>query len=203
MDDVALLLIICGAVWLLSSGQGGSALLPSSTAANGYGIDLSASPSSSDAYGYISGYQVGGDAGMTTSADADTLARTIYGEARGETDAAKQGVAVTVMNRVSAMTYPGGGSVSGVCTAPSQFSCWNAGDPNRSVIESVTASNSVFARCQQIAQDAINGQLPDNTGGATYYYDTSISQPSFWRAQGIVGTVQIDHLIFGATGGIA
>jgi spore germination cell wall hydrolase CwlJ-like protein len=198
-DDIALLILIAGALWLLyGTGQGASVLPSDDGSAGSYGAGLA-----QYAYGYIAGYPVGGGAGMTTNADTDTLARTIYGEARGETDAAKQGVAVVVMNRARAMSYPGGGSVSGVCTAPSQFSCWNANDPNRAVILAASASDATFAKCLQIAQAAVDGQLPDNTGGATYYYDTSISQPSFWRTQGIQQTVKIDHLIFGAPEGIA
>src|SRR5438067_2106530 len=46
------------------------------------------------------------------SADVDTLARTIYGEARGAGQSAQEAVASVVMNRVRAGTFPGGRSVA-------------------------------------------------------------------------------------------
>lgn len=129
--------------------------------------------------------------------DVDTLARTIYGEARGESDAAKQGVASVVMNRLQFGSYGGWpSSVAAICTQPYQFSCWLANDPNLSVIENVDASDPVFQDCLDIAQAAIDGTLGDNTGGATFYHDTSIKEPSSWKKAGYVETTKIGRLIF-------
>jgi hypothetical protein len=161
-----------------------------SGAGNGYCGSSSQSPSGGGSYGGSGGG--GSSAGDVGGSDADILARTIYGEARGSGVAAMQGVASVVVNRYQA-GFPGG-SIAGVCRAPYQFSCWNSNDPNLSVIQSVTASNSIFAQCLQIAQMAVTGSLPDNTGGATYYHDTSIATPRSWG--NVVETTQIATLIF-------
>lgn len=55
--------------------------------------------------------------------DIDTLARTMYGEARGEGDRGIQAVGHVVMNRVSDDRWPE--TVAKVCLQPLQFSCWN------------------------------------------------------------------------------
>ena len=69
----------------------------------------------------------------------DTLARTIYGEARGEPIRGKEAVAAVVLNRVGRAMERGGwwwgSSVAEVCRRPWQFSCWNADDANRTKIE--------------------------------------------------------------------
>lgn len=117
-----------------------------------------------------------------TDVNADTLARTIYGEARGENDDGKQAIANVVMNRVAFYDeheHFGLGSVASACKAPYQFSCWNQNDPNCEVISSITSDDSVFAQCQQIAEDAINGLLDDLTNGATYYYVTGSPEPKW------------------------
>lgn len=112
---------------------------------------------------------------------ADTLARTIHGEARGESVRGKEAVASVVMNRVRRARTRGGywwgGTVEAVCRKPYQFSCWNAGDPNRAVIEAVGSGDADFAVCQRIARRAIRDALRDPTRGATHYHAKGISPP--------------------------
>ena len=110
--------------------------------------------------------------------DADTLARTIWGEARGEGIDGMTAVANVVMNRVRHPRWWGHDVVS-VCLKPLQFSCWNANDPNRPKILRASPANEGFALCQVIAQQAINGALDDPTGGCDSYFDTSIDPPSW------------------------
>lgn len=67
-----------------------------------------------------------------TEKDRDILARTLWGEARGEGLAGQIAVAWTIRNRVNdgkAKSWWGEG-YAGVCQAPYQFSCWNKNDPN-------------------------------------------------------------------------
>ncbi|AZD06253.1 Cell wall hydrolase [Pseudomonas chlororaphis] len=67
-----------------------------------------------------------------TEKDRDLLARTLWGEARGEGLAGQIAVAWTIRNRVNdgkAKSWWGEG-YAGVCQAPYQFSCWNKNDPN-------------------------------------------------------------------------
>lgn len=112
------------------------------------------------------------DSPSSLPAPIDALARTIYGEARGEGVDGMQAVASVIMNRAAigkAHPHFGDGSVESACRAPWQFSCWNPNDPNCAVLQEVGLDDSVFAMAVDIAAKAINGQLSDRTIGATYY----------------------------------
>ena len=130
------------------------------------------------------GTQAAPKTGKDPAADApaDILARTIYGEARGELVRGKEAVASVVMNRVRRARERGGnywwgGDVTGVCLKPWQFSCWNENDPNRPRIEAVTKDNRNFQSCLRIARRAIAGTLKDPTHGATHYHEKSLAPP--------------------------
>lgn len=114
-------------------------------------------------------------------ADIDVLARTIYGEARGELVRGKEAVAAVIMNRVRRARERGGywwgDSVRRVCIKPWQFSCWNEGNPNRNKALSVEPSNRVFATCRRIARRAVAGTLIDPTDGATHYHAKHVNPP--------------------------
>ncbi|HYH18042.1 MAG TPA: cell wall hydrolase [Azospirillum sp.] len=113
-------------------------------------------------------------AGAPTDEAVDTLARTLWGEARGEPVRGIEAVAAVVVNRVRRAERHGGhwwgGSIVAVCRKPFQFSCWNTGDPNRAKLLAVTAADPVFATCLRVARRAAAGLLPDPTGGATHYH---------------------------------
>lgn len=105
---------------------------------------------------------------------ADVLARTVYGEARGEPVRGQEAVAAVVMNRVRRARRAGGwwwgATVAEVCTKPFQFSCWNAGDPNLPVLLGAGDGDPAFAVCRRIAARAVAGALRDPTRGATHYH---------------------------------
>lgn len=111
----------------------------------------------------------------------DILARTVYGEARGELVAGKEAVAAVIMNRVrrarARRGYWWGDTVEAVCTKPWQFSCWNEGDPNRPKLIAVGPDNRVFQSCIGVARRAVEGRLDDPTGGATHYHAEGIRPP--------------------------
>jgi len=98
----------------------------------------------------------------------DTLARTAWGEARGEGITGMQAVCNVVMNRVRRGGWYGV-TPSEVCKKPSQFSCWNSNDPNFPKLMTVDESNKEFAQAKQLATLAVQGTLPDITNGATNY----------------------------------
>lgn len=127
-------------------------------------------------------------------AAADTLARTIYGEARGESHLGRVAVANVIMNRVK---RPGwwGRSIPEVCQKPYQFSCWNKDDPNRQKLLLVQPTDKVFAECLEIAKRAIAGELADVTGGATHYMVKSITDKIDWD-DGMVQTADIGAHVF-------
>ncbi len=113
--------------------------------------------------------------------EVDVLARTIYGEARGETVRGKEAVACVILNRVKRAHDRGGywwgNTIEEVCLKPWQFSCWNEGDPNRAKILSVEPGHRVFDTCLRIARRAVSGCIDDMTKGATHYHTKHVSPP--------------------------
>lgn len=120
--------------------------------------------------------------------DVDILARTIFGEARGEGVAGMEAVAAVIMNRVNAdLGKDGkpdwwGEGVEGVCRKPWQFSCWNPNDPNLDKLLSVTSKDPWFAHAIEIAKRAVKGDLPDPTGGADHYCRDEVAPHTSWTA---------------------
>lgn len=117
--------------------------------------------------------------------DTDILARTIYGEARGELVRGQEAVAAVIINRVRRARDRGGrywwgSTIEEVCTKPWQFSCWNAKDPNRGKIVDVTPENRIFQTCLRVARRAVSGTLADTTNGATHYHTKGI-RPAWSR----------------------
>lgn len=113
------------------------------------------------------------DAAPAVDADVDVVARTIWGEARGEGEAGMIAVANVIMNRVA---RPGwwGRTPREVCQKKWQFSCWNPTDPNLMRLLTVDDSNQAFASALEIAARAVAWQLPDITNGATNYHASSV-----------------------------
>lgn len=106
--------------------------------------------------------------------EIDVLARTIFGEARGEPHEGLEAVASVVLNRARISEIKGrywwGNGIIGVCQKPYQFSCWNRSDPSYQRLINVTEENIHFATCLRIARRAVFGLLKDNTKGATHYH---------------------------------
>lgn len=115
-------------------------------------------------------------------AEVDIVARTLFGEARGEMRQGQQAVANVIMNRAKigyAHPHFGDGTPSTACLAHMQFSCWNENDPNRAIILDVDDSNPIFSQCLQIATEAVAGSLEDITDNATYYYVKGSPEPAW------------------------
>lgn len=132
---------------------------------------------------------------MSKESDIDTLARTIYGEARGEGQQGMIAIANVVMNRVNSGITWWGDDIESVCKKPWQFSCWNKNDPNLKVITDIQAG-TIFEMCKEIAEDAIDGMLSDNTYGATSYYAKSMPAPPRWAAGKTVCATVGNQLFF-------
>lgn len=107
----------------------------------------------------------------------DTMARTLWGEARGEPLQGILAVAAVILNRaMHPHVHWWGTTVVGVCRARKQFSCWNSTDPNLPKLLAVTLDNDRFRICWRVAQDAMGGKLQDLCKlGATHYHTKSIS----------------------------
>jgi N-acetylmuramoyl-L-alanine amidase len=104
----------------------------------------------------------------------DTLARTIWGEARGETLTGKESVANVILNRFKLSQRRGkmwwGNTIEEICKKPYQFSCWNSTDPNYLKLLAVREEDLQFGICLRIARRAVNGVLADHTNGADHYH---------------------------------
>jgi len=129
--------------------------------------------------------------------EVDILARTLYGEARGETVRGKEAVACVILNRAKRAKDRGGywwgNSIEQVCLKPWQFSCWNESDPNRQKILAVEPGHKVFDTCLRIARRAVSGCLSDPTDGATHYHTERVNPP--W-SRGKPASAEIGHHLF-------
>lgn len=108
----------------------------------------------------------------------DILARTIWGEARGEDMRGRIAVANVVMARVADPRWPD--TVRGVCLQPLQFSAWNIGNPNREQMLAVDNDDEIFVECVAIARSAIDGRLGDVTDGANHYLTRAALAGTSW-----------------------
>ncbi len=118
-----------------------------------------------------------------TDRDIEIMAKTIYGEARGEGEEGMEAVACVIMNRYNARKWftgyreeygvkiPG---IAETCLKPRQFSCWNRKDPNFGLLQKVDGQDPVFAFCLNLAARAVAGRLEDFTNNATFYHIRAI-----------------------------
>lgn len=133
-----------------------------------------------------------------SNSDVEVMARTIYGEARGEGSAGMIAVANVINNRAKISIFNViakarfGFGIKGVCQKKYQFSIWlpmykdwvakngNTASGKQIIAAynamiNVPASDPVFQNCLTIAKGVIDGSIPDNTGGSTYYHTKSVS----------------------------
>ena len=130
--------------------------------------------------------------------EIDVLARTLWGEARGEGAAGMEAVACVILNRVAVAQEHGGkywwgNNIIQVCQKPYQFSCWNRSDPNFKILQEVDAKNLYFVTALRIARRAVIGALTDSTSGATHYHTKDIA-PHWAKSE--TPTATIGHHIF-------
>ena len=119
-----------------------------------------------------------------TAQDLDVAAKTVVGEARGETLLGQQAVAHVILNRAEKK----GSGLANVCLARWQFSCWNEGDPNRALIEKLTPADPAYQDAMYVMLGALRGHLSDPTAGSRHYHTPSVS-PS-WAA----GKTAVAHI---------
>lgn len=130
--------------------------------------------------------------------DLEILARTIYGEARGEFHypnggmKSLQAIAWVVKNRAKLPQYTP--YIYKICMQPWQFSCWNINDPNRKILLEASFAKKVFQQCYLAATTVLFGDIDDCTKGANHYHNVAINPP-YW-AKGQKPTAFIGHHIF-------
>lgn len=105
---------------------------------------------------------------MEINRHVDILARTIYGEARGETNDGKRAVGLVILNRYRSNKWFSADTIAETCQKPWQFSCWNKNDPNYAKI--TNATEAVLIPYWKLAESLINNEFADITNGATHYH---------------------------------
>lgn len=130
--------------------------------------------------------------------DAHWMALTMWGEARGQGEEAMRAVGHVIDNRRRLGRH--GAFATDTVSEAWQFSCWNAGDPNRSAIETVPAlapdsrEHRMWRAARRLADDILAGRSDDPTGGALFYHAESVS-PAWSRGIEPVASIG-GHLFF-------
>ena len=115
-----------------------------------------------------------------TPLDIEILARTIYGEARGEYRNGKVAVAWVILNRTSAPRWKS--DIMSVCLQPKQFSCWLPKDPNFQKLKSIQMDDVHYRECYGVAIAVCTGVDADNTSGSKHYHASKI-KPNWARGK--------------------
>ncbi len=117
---------------------------------------------------------------MHTTDDLIVLAKTIYGEARGENKPGKYAVALVIHNRWKKIIKKKPKTqIKDVCLAPYQFSCWNKNDTNYKVLstdDSDINKKGFHDRLMEALYVLCVHELDDDdiTNGATHYHTYNI-----------------------------
>jgi len=115
--------------------------------------------------------------------DRELLARTLQAEAGNQGYGGMLAAGSVIMNRANASGY--GNGLRGVILNPGQFSAWNsrtgyAGGEQGQDMANMRASDEAY----KAADALMSGGYEDVTGGATHYYNPSISQPDWGQKAG-------------------
>lgn len=105
--------------------------------------------------------------------DADTIAATLWLEARGEGREGIQAVASVIANRAR----KSGKTMAQECLKPKQFSCWN----ERAKEVPANAKGEVWKFCKTTAKTMVEGTFKP-TNNATHYYNPKLCNPK-WGAK--------------------
>lgn len=111
------------------------------------------------------------------------LAKTIYGEARGESIETMFAVGWVIRNRLQVRRH--GNTYKDVVLQPKQFSCWNEGDPNYKVMEGML-EGKLWEVCISVAMIVMRSAEKHNpVPNVRHYYDKSLdSNPPYWAEEG-------------------
>lgn len=118
----------------------------------------------------------------------ETLALTLWAEARERPVRAIEALAALVVNRARAAAAgdeaarlrfaPSGPAAAAwaallgrACRAPFLFTCWNPRHPRHAALGEAPEGDPALAVCRRVARRAALGNLPDPTGGATHWHD--------------------------------
>lgn len=124
--------------------------------------------------------------------DQEIIAKTAWGECRGGGNNGMQGVVNTGFNRIRSGIIWWGQTPREVFLHPFQYSCWNATDPNRPKLFSVTEDDPQYASAMSLATFALAGTLPDIVSMADSYFSNLLPKLPKW-AEGLTPVATIGH----------
>lgn len=105
--------------------------------------------------------------------DHEIATATVFMEASGEPPEGRLAVAWVLANRVASGRW--GSTLTAVCLAARQFSCWLPGNPNLRRLALEPDASPVLGACATAVEDATSGASPDPTGGALFYANDSVT----------------------------
>jgi hypothetical protein len=136
--------------------------------------------------------------------DRELLARTIMAEAGNQGPVGMMGVGSVIMNRLQSSAY--GNTLPSVILQPGQFSAWNSRkNPDGSFVYAGGQQGQNMSKIQpseqayMVADQILDGNYNDPTGGATHYYNPRISNPN-WGQRAGGNWQQIGAHLFGVPG---
>ncbi len=114
--------------------------------------------------------------------EIELIAKTIWGEGRGESYEGKVAIGNVIVNRynISQRTKKSdwwGNTIEQIILHPYQFSCHNHNDPNKSKIAKLTTADYQYRESLKIARGILSGTIKDNTFGATHYFAYKVVRP--------------------------
>lgn len=127
-------------------------------------------------------------------AEIDVVARTLWGEARGEPERGKEAVCWVIRNRAE-RGGRFGATWKEVCLKPYAFSCWNRNDPQREKLLAFKEGSRELVVFRGIAAKIrLLENEDDPTGGADHYHAAYIDPPP-WTAK-MTQTASIGRHLF-------
>jgi hypothetical protein len=127
--------------------------------------------------------------------DRELLARTLQAEAGNQGLGGMIAAGSVIMNRLGS-----NGSLRNVILKPGQFSAWNSVTGYAGGEQGQNMDFTPSAEAYKAADALLSGEYQDPTGGATHYYNPSISTPSWGQEAGGQWTKIGAHL-FGTPSG--
>jgi aspartate 1-decarboxylase len=127
--------------------------------------------------------------------DRELLARTLQAEAGNQGFGGMIAAGSVIMNRLGS-----NGSLRNVILKPGQFSAWNSVTGYAGGEQGQNMDFTPSAEAYKAADALLSGKYQDPTGGATHYYNPSISTPSWGQEAGGQWTKIGAHL-FGTPSG--
>lgn len=138
---------------------------------------------------------------IASLSDAEVVALTLWGEARGETHTGRAAIAHVIDNRVKAGQF--GKSARAVCLKHRQFSCWSPDGGKENYGSLIAAARSIKAGhalgpalldCMAIV-DTLSS-IPDLTSGATHYMTRQQFETNPKWAAGLTPCARIGSHVF-------